>query len=91
VNVARGAGVPVIEIEIVCSNLDAHRQRIETRTSDLLGFRLPTWQQVVAHDYRPWHRDRMIVDTAGVTVADAVNLVRDALRSVQFPRKPPPR
>ena len=57
--------MPVVEIEIVCSDRAEHRRRVETRVPDIEGLMLPTWQEVVDRDYRPWTRDRLVVDTAG--------------------------
>lgn len=59
------AGVAVAEIEVMCSDPIEHRRRVETRIADIEGHRLPTWQAVLDRDYRPWTRDRVIVDTAG--------------------------
>jgi predicted kinase len=83
VSVARRAGVPAAEIEIVCTNLDDHRNRIETRTADLPGFTLPTWQDILACDYRAWNRDRIVIDTSRHSVGECVDTIRRALRSFQ--------
>ncbi len=40
--VAERAGVRAVEVEIVCSDIAAHRRRVETRTTDIAGLRLPT-------------------------------------------------
>src|SRR3712207_6520723 len=52
--VARQSGVPFVEIEVVCSNQTEHRARVETRTADIVGFRLPTWAEVITRTYEPW-------------------------------------
>ena len=54
----------VAEVEIVCSDPARHRNRVETRTTDIEGLKLPTWQAVVERDYQPWDRPRLVVDTA---------------------------
>ena len=54
----------VVEIEVVCSDLILHRQRVETRTSDISGPKLPTWAEVVNRDYEPWDREHLVLDTA---------------------------
>jgi predicted kinase len=64
-DVAARAGADVLEVEVICSDAAEHRRRVETRTSDVPGLTPPTWAEVVARDYRPWSRDRMVVDTAG--------------------------
>jgi predicted kinase len=62
--VAIAAACPVLEIEIVCSDLEEHRRRIETRRADS-GPTLPTWPDVLANDYEPWDRPHFVLDTAG--------------------------
>ena len=64
-SVARRAGCPGIEIEVVCSDPTEHRRRVETRAPDFPGVRLPTWQDVVGREYAPWLHDHIVIDTAG--------------------------
>src|SRR5687768_13643980 len=45
--VADRSGVPALDVEIVCSDADEHRRRVETRAADISGHRLPTWQEVI--------------------------------------------
>jgi predicted kinase len=70
--VANRAHVPVLEIEIVCSDASEHRRRVETRPSNVPGLRLPVWDEVLARDYRPWDRPHVILDTATRTAEDVV-------------------
>ena len=77
--VAKRAQVISVEIEVVCSDIDAHRRRVEGRVADIAGMRLPTWQEVVQHDYSPWIRDRVMIDTARQSVGESVQTIRDAL------------
>lgn len=62
-------------IEIVCSDRAEHRRRVETRTTDLAGGYLPTWQEVLDRRYEPWTEDRLVIDTATASVADAAAAV----------------
>jgi predicted kinase len=54
--VGESASVKVVEIEVICSDRDEHRRRVETRSSDIDGLALPTWQQVIDRDYEAWDR-----------------------------------
>lgn len=72
VAVARGANVAVHEIEVICSDAGEHRRRIETRLPEIPGLVLPTWAEVVARDYRPWTRERLVIDTAGRGIDECV-------------------
>jgi predicted kinase len=74
-SVADRAGVRAVEIEVVCSDADEHRRRVESRSADLPGHQLPTWREVVERDYRPWSRDRLVIDTAQVGVEESVQRI----------------
>src|SRR3712207_1121617 len=41
--VAERAGSALLEVEIVCSDEHQHRRRVELRSSDLAGLKLPSW------------------------------------------------
>lgn len=63
-DVAADADVPAIDVEIVCSDIDLHRRRVEERGSDLTGLVVPTWEQVQSRDYEPWTTPVLRVDSA---------------------------
>lgn len=71
-DVAVRADVPVLEAEIVCSDAVEHRRRAERRTVDIPGLALPSWDAIVHREYEPWHRERLVVDTADRDIADCV-------------------
>jgi predicted kinase len=77
--VARRARTGAIEVEIICSNRNEHRRRVETRVTDVQGLVLPTWEEVLAREYHPWEREHVVIDTAGQTVAMSVGMTRAAL------------
>jgi predicted kinase len=52
------------EIEVICSDVALHPQRVESRTSDIDGLSLPTWNEIVNRHYEPWDRDHLVLDTA---------------------------
>ena len=66
--------VELVEIEVVCSDKRQHRRRVESRTTDIPGLVLPTWQQVVDRDYEPWTTAH-VIDTAGRTLDDTLSQV----------------
>lgn len=80
-DVGKRVGVPVIEVETVCSDLVKHQRRIESRQPDIAGHTLPTWQAVLASEYEPWNRDRLVIDTARLTVAQALNALTELAAS----------
>jgi predicted kinase len=77
--VAKRAGVRAVEIEVTCSDVNEHRRRVETRTTDVPGLKLPTWEDVVGREYHPWDRAHLVIDTAGRTVEQNVDAIREAL------------
>jgi predicted kinase len=79
--VAEQMGVPVVEVEIVCSEEAEHRRRVESRVSDIIGHRVPTWQEVVERDYRSWDRPRLVIDTARLTIQESVQAIVSALQA----------
>ena len=76
---ARRARASAVEVEIVCSDSNVHRQRVESRTADIAGLRLPTWPDVVARMYQPWVRQHIIIDTARRTLSQNVEELLRAL------------
>ena len=63
--VAGAAGVRLIDVEVVCSDVAEHRRRVETRSSDVAGLVPPSWEAVQAREYHAWDRPRIVLDTAG--------------------------
>ena len=78
-DVARRSGVRGVDIEIVCSDGDEHRRRIEARQPDIEGHSLPAWADVVARDYRPWDRPRLVIDTAHRSPQEALDALIAAI------------
>jgi predicted kinase len=75
-DVATAVACPLVEIEVICSDAEEHRRRVESRLTDIAGLKLPTWQDVVDRDYEPWDRERIVVDTAGRSESDALETLR---------------
>ena len=73
--VAGHASVAVLEVEIVCSDADEHRRRVESRVADIPGHQVPTWREVVERDYRAWTRPRLVVDSGRHTVEESARAI----------------
>jgi predicted kinase len=80
--VGERSGVAVLEVEIVCSDAEKHRRRVESRAADIDGFRLPTWREVLDRDYRAWDRDRLVIDTAATAPMEVADAVVAAVRAL---------
>ncbi|UPJ28995.1 AAA family ATPase [Bradyrhizobium sp. CW1] len=73
----------LVEIEVICSDVALHRQRVQSRTSDIDGLSLPTWDEIVSRQYEPWDRDHLLLDTANGSldhlIEQAETYVRDEI------------
>ena len=78
-DVAQRTGAGFLEVEVICSDEDEHRRRVETRAADIAGFELPSWTSVKAHEYVPWTTPRLVVDTALLSPGDAVAVIEARL------------
>ncbi|MFD8732056.1 hypothetical protein [Streptomyces sp. NPDC059611] len=59
-----GGGVPVVEVEVVCSDAAERRRRIATRPSDIPGPPQSDRERILDRDYRPRDREHVILDAA---------------------------
>lgn len=80
IGVANRAQAKTVEVEIVCSDPQQHRLRVENRVSDIPGLKLPSWDEVISREYEPWQRKHIVIDTACRTVSDNVNELLQLLR-----------
>lgn len=67
-SVARENGARFVNIEICCSDPVEHKERIDTRTAEIIGLQLPSWQEVQAREYHLRMEKHICIDTAGRTV-----------------------
>jgi predicted kinase len=86
-DIAAKLSAPLIEIEVVCSDRQEHRRRVEARSSaertaektakktDIAGLVSPTWDEVLARHYVPWTEDHWVIDTSVATADEAVAAV----------------
>ncbi|CAG7582439.1 MULTISPECIES: AAA family ATPase [Rhodococcus] len=83
--VARDLDASLAEIEVVCSDEQEHRRRVETRVVDVAGLRVPTWSDVVRREYQPVDSSVHVLDTAG---RDATACIDEALAVVSAVGRP---
>ncbi len=83
---ARSADKPFVQVELVCSDRDIHRNRVETRKTDIENLQLPDWQKVCDREYHPWPEADLMIDTALHSLDEAagklVGFVRDRIKSI---------
>lgn len=79
--VGRAAGVQVIEIETICSDQTEHRNRVENRTVNIKGLKLPTWEDVQNREYEDQEHPGIVIDTSGDTPQESIE---KTLRLIQI-------
>jgi predicted kinase len=79
VAVADGVAVKAFEIEVICSDPDIHRRRVEARVTDIPGFTPPTWEEVCCREYEAWDRDHLVIDTSARSVEQNVSTIRELI------------
>lgn len=65
-------------VELTCSDVAAHRKRIETRVADITGMTLPDWQAVEGRTYLPSDQCDLMIDTATTGIEAATALILEA-------------
>lgn len=73
--VAAGASSHFVEVEVVCSDINEHRRRVESREADIPGHTLPTWEEVQNREYEPWSTHRLVIDSAQLSAVDAASRI----------------
>lgn len=71
--VALDASTRYVNIEIICSDTEEHRKRVETRVSTVPRLQLPTWQEVESREYHDWTVERIVLDTAGKSENECID------------------
>jgi predicted kinase len=74
-DIAERTEVPLVNIQVVCSDKHEHQRRVETRKIDIPGLIPPTWQSVLNHEYEAWDNAPFDIDTALMSPTQAVALI----------------
>ncbi|MFC4099183.1 AAA family ATPase [Paenibacillus xanthanilyticus] len=85
-DVAQSFDIPFLEIEVICSDVEEHKQRVETRVIDIPGFTPPTWAEVQARHYEHWDRERIVIDTARHTPDESIAMLRERVERARRQR-----
>jgi predicted kinase len=62
---ASRTGAVMRVVEVICSDEEAHRERVARRARDIDGFPEPSWEDVVRRrdEWEPWSEERFVVDS----------------------------
>jgi len=80
-DVAKRENADYVNIEVRCTDPVAHKERVEKRTTEVPGLKLPGWQQVMDREYHEWTRERIVIDTAGRSVEENSQALLNQLRT----------
>ncbi|MFY0679310.1 MAG: AAA family ATPase [Thalassovita sp.] len=72
---AHTADANMCRIEVICSDPQKHRHRVENRHPDIAGLNLPNWDAVQSRHYHPWPEADLQLDTAHLTPTEAVETI----------------
>lgn len=79
-NVAKNNDCVFINIEVVCSDKEEHKERIETRESEIEGLKLPVWEEVETREYHSWESERIIIDTAHKSIENSFEELKGKIK-----------
>ena len=78
-NIAKDNNCNYINIEIICSNKNEHKNRNKTRKNDIKNLKLPTWEDIEKRDYEEWDKEHIIIDTANKNIMDCIKEFKNKL------------
>jgi len=74
-NVAIKNNCKYMNIEIICSDNEEHKKRIENRGH-------PQWEEINKWGYEQWNDERIIIDTANKTIEDSTKELFEKINRV---------
>lgn len=70
--VAESVGASFINIEIICSDIEEHKKRAESRRDGINNLKLPTWEEILKREFHEWDTSRILIDTANKSIDEAL-------------------
>jgi predicted kinase len=83
-NVAEEVGANFINIEVVCSDKEEHRRRVESRGPSVPGLKVPTWEEILKRDYHPWSEEHHVLDTSGKNIEQSFEELLSVVRGARI-------
>ncbi|BAV74515.1 ATPase [Pseudomonas chlororaphis subsp. aurantiaca] len=80
--IAEAEQSPLLNVEVICTDIVEHRRRVESREADVPGLRPPSWQSVLDHDYQAWSGERLKLDSSLLSPAEAVRIILEHLETL---------
>lgn len=79
-SVALDSRAEAIEVEVICSDGEMHRARVEDRKADIPGHIIPTWEDVENLSFEPWIPAVFQVDMAKLEATAAAGQILEMLK-----------
>ena len=70
-----------MNIEVLCSNKEEHKNRIENRKAEVENLKLPSWKEVMEREYEPWNEKHITIDTANKTIEECT---KELMEKIEF-------
>ena len=70
-----------INIEVLCSDKNEHKRRVETRKSDISKLCLPNWDKVQERVFDQWQSGCISIDTSGKSINQAFSELLDKINN----------
>jgi predicted kinase len=81
-NVAISTGASFVEIEIICSCKETHKNRVESRKSDYSKKLSPSWEDIVNRKYFQWDLNGIQIDSSKYNKDQCVVKIVNYLNSI---------
>lgn len=78
-DISEQEGIPIFQIEVICSNKSEHRRRVETRYPDIQGHILPTWSDIDNQNFELWRDSDLVLDTHNDDAKNGVDIIIDRI------------
>jgi predicted kinase len=70
-----------MNIEVLCSNKEEHKNRIENRKMEVENLKLPSWKEVMEREYESWNEKHITIDTANKTIEECT---KELMEKIEF-------
>ncbi|MBO9202504.1 MULTISPECIES: AAA family ATPase [Niastella] len=71
-NVAKRNGCLSVNIEVICSDKEEHKDRLKNRQLEVENLQPLTWENVENREFHDWNGQRITIDTANKTIEETV-------------------
>jgi len=82
-NIALKNNCIYLNIEIICSDKNEHKNRIVNRKSEIDNLKLPTWEEINNRQFETWEEEHIIIDTANKTIEKCVYELKEKIKSIK--------